>query len=595
MTTRIIIADDHTLVREALSSFLQQQEDMEVVGQAADGSGGRATVSASLYLLVKHMGCQPRLFVCPADAGTAEFRLSDWPNVRTGFTLADAWDFGPESYRCCSYSYHLPYSGHALTISRDPGMAVAADRNPWMKGPTGEPKSFIRFDPDLKPWNGSSRQARHGNSASHRDDGQNVLFLDGHVAFEQRAYCGLDNDNIYLVARDPERGSALGLPPALGVQPANRRDSVLVNDPPTRMTVTHQARNVDSHHLRQTVVVATLDCPVPEHKNALWCSTFQMAWDKFRTDLIHEPIQIREAGELAGRLNRGAFPADSIEERSYYVNAGFVRDGVLQQIQKDMARRFPSEPALTFDRRYQMPKAAVAYAYLNVGVDFPYPYYTHATAFEFRDSGGVRTPVSAFCAQTIVRASDYEHVRDQVEVLYYEGDHTSTTTEHFAIDLSKQTQPYQVVLARMPRCNTLGEGARALQENAKKFRDDPDYDILRKLRPIDTLIVPDVLFKLTHHFEELLGKSLSNERWQDHFLFEALQKIDFALSRTGVTLRSEAIMGSASGRRVLNEPRHLHFDRPFLICVRKREAGATPFFLMWVDNAELMQAATRDR
>ena len=35
--------------------------------------------------------------------------------------------------------------------------------------------------------------------------------------------------------------------------------------------------------------------------------------------------------------------------------------------------------------------------------------------------------------------------------------------------------------------------------------------------------------------------------------------------------------------------RHLHLDRPFLICVRKREPNATPSFLMWMDNAELMK------
>jgi DNA-binding NarL/FixJ family response regulator len=37
MAIRIIVADDHTLIRESLSDFLQQQEDMEVVGQAVDG------------------------------------------------------------------------------------------------------------------------------------------------------------------------------------------------------------------------------------------------------------------------------------------------------------------------------------------------------------------------------------------------------------------------------------------------------------------------------------------------------------------------------------------------------------------------------
>lgn len=37
MAIRIIVADDHTLIREALSKLLHEQEGMEVVGQAADG------------------------------------------------------------------------------------------------------------------------------------------------------------------------------------------------------------------------------------------------------------------------------------------------------------------------------------------------------------------------------------------------------------------------------------------------------------------------------------------------------------------------------------------------------------------------------
>ncbi|OHB67841.1 MAG: hypothetical protein A2Y76_14115 [Planctomycetes bacterium RBG_13_60_9] len=37
MAIRIIVAEDHTLIRETLSKFLQQEEDLEVVGQAADG------------------------------------------------------------------------------------------------------------------------------------------------------------------------------------------------------------------------------------------------------------------------------------------------------------------------------------------------------------------------------------------------------------------------------------------------------------------------------------------------------------------------------------------------------------------------------
>lgn len=35
---RVLIADDHAVVREGLRSFLELQEDMEVVGEAADGA-----------------------------------------------------------------------------------------------------------------------------------------------------------------------------------------------------------------------------------------------------------------------------------------------------------------------------------------------------------------------------------------------------------------------------------------------------------------------------------------------------------------------------------------------------------------------------
>jgi len=33
----------------------------------------------------------------------------------------------------------------------------------------------------------------------------------------------------------------------------------------------------------------------------------------------------------------------------------------------------------------------------------------------------------------------------------------------------------------------------------------------------------------------------------------------------------------------------MYFDRPFLIYVKKRGAEYSPFFVMWVDNAELME------
>jgi prepilin-type N-terminal cleavage/methylation domain-containing protein len=201
-----------------------------------DGSGGRASISSCFYLLVKYAEVTPKSFVCKADAGTTEFSLSDYAGaVPTDFELIDAWDFGPadEAWQHCSYSYHIPFSLYALTTSSEPGFAIAADRNPWIKSPAGEPTDWSEFRPDVAPYTGSNEQARAGNAIAHQSEGQQVLFLDTHVEFEKRAYCSIEDDNIYTLSTNPQTGDPLGtMPsPAPGLTPANRKDSLLVHDP----------------------------------------------------------------------------------------------------------------------------------------------------------------------------------------------------------------------------------------------------------------------------------------------------------------------------------------------------------------------------
>jgi hypothetical protein len=202
----------------------------------AKGEGGCASVNSCFYLLVKYYGAPTRLFVCRGDKGTTEFVLSNLVGDLADFKPADGWDFGPstEAFKHCSYSYHIPFSLYPLTTSRNPNLAVAADRNPFLKSPMADPAFLAPFKPDLPLFMGTAEQARAGNAVTHRRDGQNVLFLDGRVSFEKRAYCGIEDDNIYLISVFPDRGSPLGIVPVPGATTsANDRDSVLVHDPDT--------------------------------------------------------------------------------------------------------------------------------------------------------------------------------------------------------------------------------------------------------------------------------------------------------------------------------------------------------------------------
>jgi DNA-binding NarL/FixJ family response regulator len=79
MAIRVVVADDQTLIREALSAVLREQADMEVVGQAADGD--------AVMELTAHL--QPDVIVMdvsmpPVLSGLEATRwiCATWPRVK---------------------------------------------------------------------------------------------------------------------------------------------------------------------------------------------------------------------------------------------------------------------------------------------------------------------------------------------------------------------------------------------------------------------------------------------------------------------------------------------------------------------------------
>ncbi|HUV66939.1 MAG TPA: type II secretion system protein [Sedimentisphaerales bacterium] len=192
-------------------------------GLAADGSGGRGTISSCFYLLVKYAEVTPKSFICKGDSGTTEFKPS---NAGAGnMELIDLWDFGPEPTKSCSYSYHKPFGLYALTTASEPGLAVAADRNPWEASPAGESK-IARFTQFVVT--GGRDIIKIGNAIQHQEDGQNVLFLDNHVNFEKNSFCGINDDNIYTWwdGTDIRKGGV----PTYAAEPKDRTDSYLLHD-----------------------------------------------------------------------------------------------------------------------------------------------------------------------------------------------------------------------------------------------------------------------------------------------------------------------------------------------------------------------------
>ncbi len=202
------------------------------------------TITSCLYLLVKYSDVTTKSFVCKSESGTTEFTLAKGfapDDVPHGLELIDVWDFGtwkdtaerwPDNY--CSYSYHYPFGEFALTTSSEPGMAVVADRNPWIPPNERDVSDWTDYQLGLPSGDssGDSELEKKGNAVPHQREGQNVLFLDGHVAFEKKPYCGIDEDNIYTRIEaegdDPRIGER---PPCTWpCEPLSVKDSFLINN-----------------------------------------------------------------------------------------------------------------------------------------------------------------------------------------------------------------------------------------------------------------------------------------------------------------------------------------------------------------------------
>jgi len=337
----------------------------------------------------------------------------------------------------------------------------------------------------------------------------------------------------------------------------------------------------DSDRLERTVVVATLDCPCPGGKNVIWCSSFQLAWNEIRDNVIAAPLEVLGAEDLAARLNRAESSRADLEPRSVYAAAGCLKDGIVETIERDMAARFPSRSLPDFGQTVSDPNAIVAYSYLTANVPFTHPFRQVDEGFTFIDSQGTETTVSGFGLWEAY-LSRYERICDQVEILYVGWEDPNRPygrIEEYALDLCRHSQPYQVVVAMVEPKGTLAETYEHIQRGTEQFKEQRDYSHARWFQGGDTLRVPDMFWRTDHRFTELVDTMVANVRWP---IVEAMQTIEFRLDRSGAMLESEAFLAIEKA-----EPREFRFHRPFLIYMKKRDADR-PFFVMWVDNAELL-------
>jgi type II secretory pathway pseudopilin PulG len=154
-------------------------------------------VSASLFLLLRTQDITTGVFVCPSsnaeawDYGGGSNTAQNWVNFQQTPP-------GTGSFKNLSYSYENPFpsstaisNGWRLNTSLPADYAVASDINPGTTVPS------TTYSVTSVPTSAAASTMRLANSANHEQDGQEVLFGDGHVDWSNNPFCGTQRDNIF--------------------------------------------------------------------------------------------------------------------------------------------------------------------------------------------------------------------------------------------------------------------------------------------------------------------------------------------------------------------------------------------------------------
>lgn len=338
-----------------------------------------------------------------------------------------------------------------------------------------------------------------------------------------------------------------------------------------------------STDLESTRILATLDAPLEPGRNAIWCASFTAAWKTLETSVVQEPIALDGSPEIVAALNAAPDPRAFVPAENLYTAAGWNDKGIVAQIIGDLAEQFPGKVPPEFPDIES--DSFVAYAYLEAGIQFSIPYFQNDEPLMFTDSAGRGTAINSF---GIRRKDDYAYyeLRRQPKILFASRDDRYHLIECI-VDLDQTTTGDQIVLARIGVEDTLELTLQKVEEKIAEAREQQVekqnqwHDDINAFIPNDVLLVPDMVWDISHHFAELEGQTFSNAALKSQRIDVAQQDIRFSLSRSGAELRSEAKV------YYLPIPTRYVFDRPFLLYMKKR-GETSPYFVMWVDNAELL-------
>ena len=109
-----------------------------------------------------------------------------------------------------------------------------------------------------------------------------------------------------------------------------------------RLLKLNEPRLLDSSSFKHTVFTPVLDIKINTVENYVYCSSFQDAWNNFRSDVFKDTLEISSADsdEIIMKLEE-ALSQKAMLDDDYHVSlAGRGSDGIVAKINTELAKKF---------------------------------------------------------------------------------------------------------------------------------------------------------------------------------------------------------------------------------------------------------------
>lgn len=325
--------------------------------------------------------------------------------------------------------------------------------------------------------------------------------------------------------------------------------------------------------LKNTVVIPIPDEKISTNKSTVYCSTFQLAWNELRNDIIKDNIKLSNQPDIVDKLNKGGFTKNDLSPESYIAMAGFNKDKIIDKINAELKNKF-SNDAPFVENPMKNPDDIFAYSCLIKNNKFTYEFKKSSTPIKFNSTNGVKD-VSCFGINkydTNDKTFDetFHSRAGQVSIYDYKSD------DDFVIKLDSDHD--DIVLAKTIPSGTISDMISTVE---KRIDEHEKESFLEN----DVLEIPVISFSLEHSYDELCKKAILNKHFTNYEILIALQTIEFKLDNKGAYLKSQAKIGGFVSLVTSLHPKKLIFDKPFFLYMKQKNS-TKPYLAMWVNDPE---------